>query len=301
VRKPLSLSLDELRQRPTRTLRVTLECAGDGRALLTPRPVGQPWITGAIGNAEWTGTPLKVLLEEAGVVAEGEGGTAREILFTGLDRGVEGGVEQEYQRSLPVELARKDDILLAWAMNGAPLEPQHGSPLRLIVPGWYGMAHVKWLRSIEAIAETFAGYQQAVAYRYSPSRDEPGEPVQRMRVRSVLIPPGIPDFLTRRRFVRRGPVALAGRAWSGEGRITAVEVSVDGGSTWARTEIEEPTEAHPHSWRAWSYLWDAAALGPHEICCRATDSAGHTQPLAPYWTARGMGNNGVHRVRVDVV
>src|SRR5207253_8414602 len=151
--------------RPERTLTVTLECAGDGRALLQPRPISQPWLTGAVGTAEWTGTPLRSLLEEAGI---GDG--VREVLFTGLDRGIEGGVEQDYQRSLAIETTMRDDVLLAWAMNGAPLEPQHGYPLRLIVPGWYGMAHVKWLRSIEAITYNFEGYQQAVAYRYNQSR-----------------------------------------------------------------------------------------------------------------------------------
>src|SRR5207249_2194127 len=108
----------------------------------------------------------------------------------GLDHGIEGGHGQNFQRSLPLSVARHEDVLLAWAMNGAALEPQHGYPLRLIVPGWYGMAHVKWLRAIEAIAHPFDGYQNTIAYRYSQSRDEPGEPVTVMRVRSLLIPPG---------------------------------------------------------------------------------------------------------------
>jgi DMSO/TMAO reductase YedYZ molybdopterin-dependent catalytic subunit len=295
VRKNLSLSLEELQQRTARTLRVTLECAGDGRALLQPRPISQPWLTGAIGTAEWTGTPLRHVLEEAGIADEG----VREVLFTGMDRGIEGGVEQDYQRSLPLQAAMHEDVLLAWAMNGAPIEPQHGYPLRLIVPGWYGMAHVKWLRSIEAITYNFEGYQQAVAYRYSQSRSEPGEPVSLMRVRSLMIPPGIPDFLTRTRLVPLGTVRLLGRAWSGAGRITAVEVSTDGGTTWAPAEVDEPT--HDHSWQSWSYMWDATAPGPHELSCRASDSAGNIQPVEQYWTARGMGNNMVQRVPVVVV
>ena len=121
-----------------------------------------------------------------------------------------------------------------------------------------------------------------------------------MRVRSLLLPPGVPDFLTRMRCVPRGPVKLEGRAWSGEGSITAVEVSVDGGATWARAEVEPP-EPHPHSWRSWSYAWNATTPGTHELCCRASDSAGNTQPLDPFWTARGMGNNMAHRVRVTVI
>jgi DMSO/TMAO reductase YedYZ molybdopterin-dependent catalytic subunit len=293
VKRPLSLTLEELQRRPSRTLRVTLECAGDGRALLHPRPMSQPWLTGAVGTAEWTGTPLRLLLEEAGL----EDGV-REIVFTGLDHGIEGGVEQDYQRSLPVELAVHGDVLLAWAMNDAALEPQHGYPLRLIVPGWYGMAQVKWLRSVETIAEPFDGYQQTVAYRYNQSCNEPGEPVTVMRVRSLMIPPGFPDFLTRTRIVPRGPVTLHGRAWSGGSAITGVDVSVDGGTSWAPAEVEAP--AGPYSWQRWSYVWEVSAPGSYELCCRAHDQGRNVQPIEQHWTARGMGNNMVHRVRVIV-
>jgi sulfane dehydrogenase subunit SoxC len=294
VGRPLSLSLQELQQRPARTLRVTLECAGDGRALLSPRPISQPWLAGAVGTAEWTGASLRALLDEAGIAPD-----AREIVFTGLDRGIEGGVAQTYQRGLPLALARDADVLLAWAMNGAALEPQHGYPLRLILPGWYGMAHVKWLAAIEAIPDTFAGYQHQ-AYRYSQSRDTPGEPVTLMRVRSLLLPPGVPDYLTRVRVVPRGAVRLEGRAWSGHGPITAVEVSVDGGATWAPAEVAPPP-AGGHSWQAWTYAWNAEEPGRTELCCRARDSAGDTQPVEQFWTARGMGNNMAHRVPTLVV
>ncbi len=293
VHRPRSFSLEELMRRPQRTLPVTLECAGDGRALLSPRPLSQPWLAGAVGTAEWTGTPLRALLDEVGL-AEG----VEEVVFTGLDHGVEGGVEQDYQRSLPLAEALHADVLLAWAMNGRPLEPQHGFPLRLIVPGWYGMAHVKWLRAIDAIPHPFTGYQQSVAYRYSQSRDEPGEPVTLMRVRALMVPPGFPDFATRTRFLSRGPVALTGRAWSGRARITAVEVSVNGGRTWAPAEVGEPLGRY--GWQPWRFHWEATP-GTYELCCRATDSSGHVQPLAQHWTARGMGNNAVQRVRVQVV
>jgi DMSO/TMAO reductase YedYZ molybdopterin-dependent catalytic subunit len=295
VGRPLSLSLEELQQRPTTTLRVTMECAGDGRALLEPRPISQPWLTGAIGTSEWTGTPLKPLLDEA-ALQDG----VREIVFTGLDRGIEGGLEQDYQRSLPLATAMRDDMLLAWAMNGTPLEPQHGYPLRLIVPGWYGMTHVKWLRSIEAIDHEFEGYQHT-AYQYSHSRSVPGVQVSLIRVRSLMIPPGIPDFLTRTRVMQRGPVRLQGRAWSGEGRITAVDVSVDGGATWAPAHVDEPVGPGVCTWQAWSYDWDASTPGTYELCCRATDSAGNVQPTEQFWTARGMGNNMAHRVQVQVI
>jgi len=208
-------------------------------------------------------------------------------------------VEQHYQRSVALRVAQQDDLLLAWAMNGALLEPQHGSPLRVIVPGWYGMSHVKWLSAITVLKIPFAGYQQAVAYRYSQERAELGEPVTVMQVNSLLIPHGIPDFLTRMRVVKRGSVELRGRAWSGRSLITRVEVSCDGGSTWAPAEVEEPHT--PSSWQGWHYRWDALTLGTYELCCRAQDSAGNTHPMDQYWTARGMGNNEIQRVRVVVV
>jgi DMSO/TMAO reductase YedYZ molybdopterin-dependent catalytic subunit len=293
VGQVLSLSLDDLKRRAVRTLRMTLQCAGDGRGLLRPRPVAQPWLVGAVGTADWTGTPLRGLLEEAGLLS----GTV-EALFTGLDRGIEGDVEQDYQRSLPLHEALREDTLLVWSMNDAPLEPQHGAPLRLVVPGWYGMAHVKWLRSIDALTEPFTGYQQTRAYRYSQTREEPGDPVTLMRVRSLMIPPGIPDFMTRTRVVRPGRVELRGRAWSGRVPIARVDVSADGGSSWSAAELE--VQSCAHVWQAWRFEWDAAVPGSYELCCRATDAAGNQQPLAAYWTARGMGNNAVHRVHVIV-
>jgi sulfane dehydrogenase subunit SoxC len=189
-----------------------------------------------------------------------------------------------------------EDVLLAWAMNGAPLEPQHGYPVRLIVPGWYGMTSVKWLRSIEALPHEFEGYQNKTAYRYSQSRSEPGAPVDLMRVRSLMLPPGFPDYLTRTRIVQSGMVQLTGKAWSGTGPITKVEVSTDGCSTWAEAEVEQMADAH--AWQSWSYSWDAATPGEYELSCRATDEAGNVQPVEQFWTARGMGNNTVHRVSV---
>ncbi len=170
VARPLSLSLNEIKDRPAVTLPVTMECAGNGRALLSPRPISQPWLVEAISTAEWTGTPLRGVLEEAGVDAR-----AVEILFSGRDRGVQGDEEQDYQRSLSVAEARREEVLLAYAMNGAPLQPQHGFPLRLVVPGWYGMTSVKWLARIEAIAEPFQGFQMIHSYRDAEARDDPGD------------------------------------------------------------------------------------------------------------------------------
>ncbi len=288
--KPLELTLADIRSRPRRTSPVTLECAGNGRAHLSPRTLSQPWLVEAVSTAEWTGTPLAPVLDEAGLEPQ-----TVEIVFTGSDRGVQAEDEHNYARSLPVGEAMRPDVMLVYEMNGEPLQPQHGFPLRLIVPGWYGMASVKWLTSIEAVDRPFAGYQQAAAYRYQRDAHDGGEPVTRMRVRALLMPPGIPDFFTRRRFVKRGTVPLRGRAWSGDAPVDRVEVGVDG--RWADATLDPPVG--DFAWRGWSFVWEAPQ-GDHELACRATDADGNTQPLEPPWNYQGMGNNLVQRVPVTV-
>jgi sulfane dehydrogenase subunit SoxC len=292
VERPRSLSLADIRARDAVTLPVTLECAGNGRARLAPRPLSQPWLTEAVGNAEWTGTPLGPLLEEAGLRDD-----AIELLFTGLDRGIEGGVEQLYERSLPRAEALGGDALLAYAVNGQPLPPQHGAPLRLVIAGWYGMAHVKWLGSITARTEPFEGYQNKVGYRLYADADDEGVPVTRIMPRSLTIPPGIPEFLTRTRFVEAGPCLLEGRAWSGWAPVERVEVSGDGGASWEDAALG--AQAGERAWRGWTYEWDARP-GEHVLCSRATDAAGNVQPLEPAWNLKGFANNAVERLQVVV-
>ena len=290
VERPLTLSLSALRERPSVSEPITFECAGNGRALLEPRPLSQPWLTEAVGTAEWGGTPLAPLLEEAGVSE-----SAVDVLFTALDGGIEGGVAQTYERALPVEAAT--DALLAYDMNGAPLPPQHGFPLRLVVPGWYGMQNVKWLTRITVLEESYTGFQNAVAYRMYGIDGEPGEPVTRMLPRSLTVPPGVPDFMTRTRHLAPGRTTLSGKAWSGHGPITSVQVSTDGGETWAEAELA--VELAPHAWRGWTHEWDAPA-GEHVISSRATDADGNTQPLEPPWNLKGYANNAVEQIPVTV-
>jgi DMSO/TMAO reductase YedYZ molybdopterin-dependent catalytic subunit len=291
VERPMRLTLGELQRCPEQTIRVTLECAGNGRATLTPRSPSQPWHHEAVGTAEWTGTPLKALLERAGLAAG-----ARDVVFYGRDRGFDCGVEHNYGRSLAPEAALGGGGLLAWAMNGAPLLPQHGFPLRLIVPGWYGMASVKWLDRIQVIDRPFDGFQQVDTYTYRKSADDPGDPVTTMRVRSLMVPPGIPDWYSRRRVVERGKVALFGRAWSGRGvPITGVEVAVAG--RWREASLDPATGRY--AWRGWRFEWHATP-GEHELMCRATDADGETQPIEPRFDRGGFGNNAVQRVHVTV-
>lgn len=293
VSNELELSLPELRSLPTATVTATMECAGNGRAALIPRPVSQPWLGEAVGTAAWRGTPLCSVLDLAGVSDD-----AIEVVCTGLDRGVEGGVEQAYARSLSVADARRAEVLLAYDMNDWPLLPQHGFPLRLLVPGWYGMTNVKWVSRIEVVAEPFDGYQQARSYRLRTSEEEAGTPVTRMLPRALMVPPGIPEFLTRQRFVDPGSHRVEGRAWSGYGAVTQVEMSTDGGVTWRDAQLGE--QASPFAWRSWWFTWEARIAGDHVLCCRATDAHGHVQPLEPTWNLGGYENNAVQRVLVTV-
>jgi DMSO/TMAO reductase YedYZ molybdopterin-dependent catalytic subunit len=291
VHQPLTVDLSAITARPQRTLRVTLECAGNGRSLLTPRWPSMPWGECAVGTSEWTGTPLRPLLEAAGLRE-----TAREIVFSGVDRGVD-EVEHAYERSLSVADALGDDVLLVTAMNGAPLLPQHGFPLRLIVPGWYGMASVKWLSRIEVIDRPLRGHQQVGTYIYRQNADDPGVPVTTMRVKSLMVPPGVPDWYTRRRLVEAGPQTIHGRAWSGAG-VPITRVEVHDGSAWRDAELA-PAPASRFAWRGWSFDWTAQP-GVHVLMCRAQDAAGAIQPTEPRFDLGGFGNNGVQRVDVVV-
>jgi sulfane dehydrogenase subunit SoxC len=293
VRSELELTLDEVRARPVVRRPVTMECAGNGRALLAPRALSQPWLVEAVGTAEWGGTPLSLLLEEAGI-----GAGAVEVLFSGLDRGVEGEVEQTYERSLPVADAVREEVLLAYELNGQPLPPQHGAPLRLVVPGWYGMASVKWLERITILDRAFDGYQQQVSYRLRQGEEESGAALGRMLPRALMIPPGIPEFLTRERFVDQAPCIIEGRAWSGYGPIADVSVSWDGGDTWNEAELAD--QPSPWAWAGWRYVWEPQSPGRYELACRARDTAGNEQPVEPRWNLGGYANNAVQRVAVTV-
>jgi sulfane dehydrogenase subunit SoxC len=290
VERPLMLSLDDLRAIERIEEPITFECAGNGRALLEPRPVSQPWLTEAVGTAEWGGTSLAPLLEEVGASQK-----AIELLFSALDKGIEGGEPQTYERALPIAEAR--EAILAYDMNGEPLPPQHGFPLRLVVPGWYGMQNVKWLTRITVLEEPYSGFQNSVAYRMYDEDGEPGEPVTRMLPRSLMVPPGVPDFMTRTRQLEPGPTTLTGRAWSGHGSIEQVEVSTDGGTTFDAAGLETPLAAN--AWRGWSFTWDASP-GEYTLSSRATDSSGNIQPLDPPWNLKGYANNAVERIPVQV-
>jgi sulfane dehydrogenase subunit SoxC len=293
VEAPLSLSLEDVRARSSVEVAVTMECAGNGRAHIEPHVVSQPWVLEAVGTARWRGVPVAEILKEVRVRPD-----AKEVLFTGLDRGVEGGEEQTYERSLPLESLVEGDAILAYEVNGIPLPPQHGYPLRLIVPGWYGMTSVKWLASMTVRAEPFEGYQMRHSYRVRYEEEEPGEPITTIAPRSLMVPPGIPEYQSRARILDAGPCDLVGRAWSGAAEVVAVDVSVDGGAIWASADLGQAALGR-WAWRPWRFDWDARP-GEYELCCRARDAAGNEQPLRAPWNLGGYVNNAVQRVAVTV-
>lgn len=288
---PFQLTLDEIRAEPQVTLPVTLECAGNGRAGLSPRSHSMPWMYEAVGTSEWTGTPLKPLIERAC-----PRGDAVEIAFFGSDYGYDKGVPHFFGRSLTLEQIGELDVVLVHSMNGLPLLPQHGAPLRIIVPGWYGMASVKWLGRIEALTRPFDGFQQLRTYRFREDDSDPGRPVTTMRVKSLMVPPGVPDWSSRKRYLNPGLVTLTGRAWSGGGvPISKVEVELDG--AWREALLERRVSRY--AWTQWTCNWEAAP-GAHVLRCRATDADGNVQPLDPPWDVSGFANNAAQRVEVFV-
>ena len=293
VERPLELTLDELRARPARTMPVTLECAGNGRVLMPPRALSQPWLTEAVGTAEWTGTPLAPILEEAGIGAD-----ALEVVFTGLDRGIQGGVEHDYERSLALDDALRDEVLLAYAMNGESLPVQHGYPLRVIVPGWYGMTHVKWLRSDHGRLGAVRRAGSSGAALPPPSlggRSRRAGDEDRCRA-SLFAPPGFPDFFDAEpALAARAAALLEGRAWSGSGPIVRVEVEHRRRRRRGRMR-ELGDEAPEFAWRGWTFEWDATP-GEHELACRATDAAGNTSRRASSGTPAAMQQRAAARAR----
>ncbi len=289
VERPLCLTMDDLRALPATTLSVTLECAGNGRLGFQPLPKGELWGRTAVSTAAWTGVPLPALLAKA--QPRSEGGT---MLFEGADHGpYEGGPDIPYVRALSrAEVERVGaDILVAYEMNGEPLPLAHGAPLRLVVPGWYAMASVKWLQRIRIIPDTFRGQFQTESYVYHwPDGTE--QPVTAMLVRTLVTDP-LPGAV-----LPRGTHTIRGQAWSGTGAVTSVCVSLDGEEPWQPAHLAAPVS--PHAWQAWAFEWTATKVGRHSIRARASDSSGATQPDCPVWNRLGYGNHAVQVHLVDV-
>ena len=283
VRRPLQLELDDIRSLPPRSLVVTLECAGNGRAFLDPPVGGEQWRTGAVGTAEWTGTPLRAVLEMAEPLA-----SAVEVLCVGADAGTPAdlGARIAYERSLPIADALRDDVLLAYAMNGDDLPPEHGAPLRLVVPGWYGMASVKWLARLRLLEGKFDGFFQTQRYVVGD------RPLREIAARALIAWPLGGDRLAQRPFVVRG------YAWSGRGDLARVEISADGGRSWRDATLGE--EITRYAWREWHAAIAPRANGQLVLLARAVTSAGTTQPLEEVRNERGYENNAARPVRIEI-
>ncbi len=290
-KNPFNLKMNDIRSLPKVTMPITLECSGNGRAKISPRRYSMPWDYEAVGTSEWTGTPLAPLIERAKPHSE-----VVEISFTGADYGYDDGIGHYFGRSLTLDQLKDLEVLLVYDMNGQPLLPQHGAPLRIIVPGWYGMASVKWLKKIEALAEPFSGFQQTQTYRFRERAGDQGQPITSIRVKSLMVPPGVPDWLSRNRCVEPGIITINGKAWSGSGKkITKVEFGSNG--NWEEAKIQE--QVGKFAWTSWQYRWDAKP-GNHILHCRASDESGETQPITPPWDLAGFGNNAVQSVKVFV-
>ena len=289
VMDPLTLDLDALRALPRRRLAVTLECAGNGRTLLRPEVKGAPWTPGAVSTATFEGVALRDVLDRAGVRDD-----AVEILCRGADSGrVPDGRTVTFERSLPLHVARDHDVLVAWRMNGDPLPPEHGAPVRLIVPGWYGVASVKWLVGLRALTRAFGGYFQGESYVYRGCAAYPeNTPVGPVRVRALIAHP------VSGAVVSPGAITVRGSAWSGSGAIAKVEISIDDAGSWRAATLEAP--ASPRAATPWHATIRAVSRADVEILARATDAAGNVQPLDPPWNVLGYGNNAVQRIVVIV-
>lgn len=274
VKQEITFTYDELRKLPSKKVMATLECAGNGRANLAPKVKGLLWEQGGVGNAEWTGVPLSVLLDKAGVKL----GTI-EIILEGADKGEvteepKSPGEIYFARSLPLAKARQAEVLIAYQMNGKDLNLAHGFPVRAIIPGWYGMASVKWLTKITATTVPYKGYWQTLEYAYWKRKDglPTLTPVTEMVVKAEIARPALHEAIPAGKSYR-----VYGAAWCGESEVAKVEISTDEGKNWQQAKLlDQPV---PYSWRFWEFNWQVPAQpGKQKLVVRATDKNGNTQP-----------------------
>lgn len=276
VARPLELTYVALRQMPSRTVTATLECAGNSRALNVPPLRGVGWQQGAVSNAEWTGVPLAAILERAGVRPG-----AIDVVLEGADRGEIAADPHPagpiaYARSLPLAKARQDEVLLAYRMNGVDLPPTHGFPVRALVPGWYGMASVKWLTRIVVTDAPFQGFWQTTDYSYFERVNGLAvqQPITEMQIKSLIAQPRAGETVGANSDVR-----IHGAAWTGESEVSRVEISTDNGATWNLARLSPP-QPRRFAWQLWEYTWRTPANpGRVTLLSRATDARGRVQPV----------------------
>ena len=275
VENPLSLTLGELAKLGEVTMPLTLECAGNGRVSLVPQPRGLQWGLGAVGTAEWAGVPIAAVLERAKVKPG-----AVDVVLVGADSGAIAGDAPSpgvisYDRGIPLAKAMKPESILATAMNGEALTASHGAPLRAVLGGWYGMASVKWLTRIIVTPRPHHGFWQTIDYSVFERRAGLATlvPVTRGQPKASIARPAFGEVVPAGR-----PTVVTGAAWAGEEAVERVEVSVDGGTTWAAARFT--TDAKSMCWRLWEFPWTPATRGPVKLVARATAAGGVTQPAS---------------------
>jgi DMSO/TMAO reductase YedYZ molybdopterin-dependent catalytic subunit len=292
VNTPLLFSIQDLMTLPSRTIKNVLECSGNKRSYFEPKVFGEQWEKGAISQGYWKGISLKTLLEAAGM-KEG----AKEVVVEGYDYGKRTDLDNVYQytRSLPLETALHPDTIIAYKYNDLPIPMQHGFPLRLIVPQWYAMASVKWVKQISVVDSNFKGPFQSIDYVYYPNKNNSSGafPVTKMNVNSTIQKPLNMDTLN------TGKHQIKGIAWSGQGHIIKVEISTDNGETWETATLGEQ-DPKGYSWVSWSFEWSASKKGEYTILSKATDSSHRTQPSVPFWNRKGYGYNAADIIRVKI-
>ena len=291
--REIKLSLKELRGLPQYTVPAVLECTGNGRGFYQPRVPGVQWGRGAVGNAEWAGPRLVDVLKQAGADLQ-----ASYVTANGVDVGL--AKTPDFIRSLPMRKAIDPNTLLALKMNGEPLPDLHGFPLRLIVPGWDGTSWVKWVNSLSVESEPDHGFYMNPAYRYPKHPGPPGQPVNPADLEVIEGMP-VKSYITGQLDgdkIPLAPTTLRGMAWAGEERITRVDVSTDGGSTWREAQLS--SKALPYTWRLWTLEWQPAKPGYYTVMSRAADSAGRVQPVVAPWNPSGYLFNAIDRIGLMV-
>lgn len=284
VDHPLRLHYSELLNLPSQTNRVLIECSGNKRAYFEEKVFGEQWEHGALSEGIWKGVPLTTLLEYSGINDD-----AAEVVFRGRDTGVKNGQHVYYERSLPIDKALHPEVMIAYEYNGKPISHKHGYPFRLIVPGWYGMASVKWLKEITLIKNKFTGPFQTEDYVYY-YKNGTSEPVTTHKVNSTIQQP------LDKQLVKSGTHAINGIAWTGTAVITKVEISFDKGDSWEEAKLlNTPKEYQTVSW---SYVKEFKSGNIYYISVRATDSEGSTQPANAIWNKKGYGYNSAMTITV---
>ncbi len=295
VESPLSLSFDELRAMPSVTMPLLIECAGNGRAFFDPPVRGNPWQHGAIACSEWTGVRLRDLLHRAKLKP-----SAKHTAHFGDDPPL--GQAEPFSRGIPIDKAMEEHTLVAFAMNGKPLSPLNGFPVRLVVPGWVGSSSQKWLNRIwirdrEHDSQKMTGYSyripKAPVAPGSRPRKEDMQIVTSVLVKSMITRPG-PDTISK----AGQAIDVAGHAWAGDRGIAKVLVSADYGVHWIETKLTPPP--NPYAWSRFEARLRIQQSGYHEIWARAFDEAGDAQPFRQPWNPKGYIGNVIHRVPIHI-